>query len=119
MYSENMFGAHAPHAAQRGSPVGASALLEPEAGHGQKGVSSPLARDAEPGKGSPFPSRLLKTSDALELAMYTFGDFSTAEAWMQEPQERLCGSPAQACLKPGGQDQVLQLLFAIAGGTEP
>lgn len=118
MYSENMFGEHAPHGAHPGSSVGASALSESE-GRRQKGVSGPVARDAEPSTGSPFPSRLLKTTDALELAMYTFGDFSTAEAWMQEPQVHLCGSPVQVCLRPGGQDQVLQLLYAIAGGTEP
>lgn len=66
---------------------------------------------------SPSP-RLLPT-DALEMAMYAFGDLLTAEAWMNADQQRLCCSPAQACRSPDGLEEVLRLLYAIANGTEP
>lgn len=56
---------------------------------------------------------------ALEVAMYTFGDLSTAEAWMREPHAHLIGSPEHACRHAAGLERVLQLLSAIANGTEP
>ncbi len=108
MHRENML---KTHATQTESSADGTALLEPEddAVHPSDSLASP----------APPLSRLLSTTDALELAMYTFGDLATAQAWMQEPQAHLCGSPAQLCRHPGGLDSVLQLLYAIAGGTEP
>lgn len=108
MHRENML---RMHAAQTESNADGIALLEPEddAVHPSDFLSS----------SAPPSSRLLSTTDALELAMYTFGDLATAQAWMQEPQAHLGGSPVQVCRHPGGLDRVLQLLYAIAGGTEP
>jgi hypothetical protein len=108
MHRENML---KMHATQTESSADGTALLESEddAVHSSDSLSS----------STPPSSRLLSTTDALELAMYTFGDLSTAQAWMQAPQGHLCGSPDQACRHPGGLDSVLQLLYAIAGGTEP
>lgn len=69
----------------------------------------------------PVVSRgVVSAKDALELSMYVFGDLPTAEAWMQAGHASLGGgSPEWACQQPGGLDQVLRLLCAIANGTEP
>jgi len=56
----------------------------------------------------------------LELAMYTFGDLDTAEAWMRDPHEHLGGTPERVCRRSvEGMQSVVRLLHAIASGTEP
>lgn len=113
------------HAAQTESGADATVLMEPDdpsepgtaADHP---VALGMTRRSDGLTPTVFaPSRLLNTTDVLELAMYTFGDLSTAQAWMQEPQANLGGSPAQMCRQPDGAERVLQLLYAIASGTEP
>lgn len=120
-----MLKTHAMHAAQTDSSADTTALLESDDQPGPNGsVDLPATLDTtrSPGPSAPSSlssSRLLNTTNVLELAMYTFGDLSTAQAWMQAPQAHLRGHPAQMCLHPGGENSVLQLLYAIASGTEP
>lgn len=112
------------HVAQTQSPImDATVFLEPaertllQNGRDQAPVAA-VRNTGSPPSVTHLPPRLLP-KDALEMAMYTFGDLLTAEAWMNADQQRLCCSPAQACRSQDGLEEVLQLLYAIANGTEP
>jgi hypothetical protein len=67
----------------------------------------------------PASLRAMADRNVMEMALYTFGDFRTAEEWMYTYHPHLKDEPATACQQPGGLRMVVGLLQAISHGTEP